>query len=331
MMPFEHDDIEAWHIDRQGLSACETAPADAMPDALAPGDLPLVVREPTRVRFGDQALLLDQQGLYMFHDRGRLRWSDPDALPTVQQQRHNDASVILFQDDVNTLFAGLATLHVHGWVHADFDMEARLAWMKRGLLSCTCGTIAQVGVHLLTSFGYGARMVSGLRVRGPYDARDNGHMLFEYFDPQLGRWVLVDLDTHSCFAWQGQPLSLGDVADCIHRGQRFEIVPLTPPGFAIPDTTGYVAPQTGTTYMTFKLLSEPHLRQWFELVLEVPVIEADGRRWFWHPDDDLAQRAASYAQGAERLGREQWLSRFYGDNLTASATGITTDTTGNQS
>src|SRR5690606_8724720 len=103
--------------------------------------------------------------------------------------------------------------------------------------------------------------------------------LMEYFDPDHRQWILVDLDTHSTFAWQGKPLSLGEVADCIHAGKRFEIVPVTVPGFAIPDTSGLVAPETGSTYMTFKMLSEPHLREWFEQMFAVPRMFAEGLRW----------------------------------------------------
>lgn len=312
-MSHERDDVEIWHIDQDGLSEWDAPLRGMQAPSAEPEKLPLVVTEPMDVRFFDRTASLDRQGLYMFHYRGRLRWSDPDARPSVVKRIHTDAFVIYFHNDLAVFFAGLATLHVHGWIHNALELDERLSQMKRGLVSCTCGAIVEIAVHLLTSLGYRARPVGGLRVQGQYNARDDAHVLMEVFDPDLERWILVDLDTHSIFAWEDKLLNLGEVADCIHAGQQFDIVPITPPGFAMPDTTSLVAPETSQTHMTFKLLSAPHLRQWLEQMLVVPSMTTGGQRCFWHPDDAVAARVMGRCTDARRLDRDDWFDCFYLD------------------
>jgi len=276
--------------------------------------LPLVVREDQWVQFEDQYIHLNREGLYRFANWGRVRFDGPDCRPEILDSRKSSAAVILYKENILNLLGCFAVLTVHGHAHDLLSHEDRLAKMKKGTIALTCGSIAGFMCRLLTDMGWRTRLFQCLRIEGPYDSYNCGHLLFEFIWPALDKWVLADVDAHQMFVKNGTFLNMAEVKDLIERGDDFDLYPLTPAGLGVIDTAEPVGTDfTGMAMFDHMLLDPNLLKQWHRRMFAVvAVVEPNKPGYFYCRDPHGRERAHSYNSWFVPMEKETWIKTYYG-------------------
>lgn len=272
--------------------------------------LPLIVRDSQWVKFSDRFFSLHKEGLYRFWYWGTVRWESRDSAPKVVNKRKQYSCVILFREDVLALLSGIATLHVHGSIHQTLPFRQQVKQMKRGLLSLTCGYIADFCCRILKRAGWQTRRVAALRVEGKYNSYDNGHQLFEFYWPTLDKWVLADVDMCQMFVRDGNFLNLGEVSSLIQDGKDFELYPLTYSGLPRVDSSQAVAGEH-CGFEQFAMKRKDDVKEWLRGMLAGPMMFRDGKVYSFNSNPSGQRRMQGYYPQAEILDREEWIRNFY--------------------
>jgi hypothetical protein len=280
-------------------------------------ELPLVVRESQWIRFEDQYFYLEKEGLYRFANWGKVQFNDPEGRPEVVDKRKSSGAIFLYKSDILNLLGGFAVLTVHGHTHDPFSHEDRLARMKRGVIALTCGSIAGFMCRFLADLGWRTRLFQCLRLEGPYNSYNCGHLLFEFFWPKYDKWVLADVDVHQMFVKDGEFLNMAEVKALIEQGRDFELYPLTPPGLGLIDATESVSTDfIGMSMFDHLLLDPNRLKNWHRQMFAVTAIVEEGKPgYFYCEDAHQRERACKYNGWFKPMEKAAWLATYYKKGL----------------
>lgn len=297
------------HVRHTRLGATRAVPpSSAVGHATPLADVPLFIHQETRVVVGDQVFVLDDQGLYQFWDDGVVEWSTPDAPPKcVEASAARYRAVIVWQQDLLPFLGALAAIQLHGFADNDLNDGQLVEKARHDLLRISCGRTARFVCTLLERHGIPARLVQGLKMVGRFDGRDDGHVLFEFHTGD--RWVLVDVDMRVVFLDpEGQPMDLMQFWLGLRTGEPFDFYSLCPAGVGLVDTQN-----TGTAARMGPLFEDgAKLTEWYQQVLQLPLIEDDDGYSYCPADDEASvARVTAYAVGYRCLPPREWAERFY--------------------
>ncbi len=296
--------VEYWAGNQpKGLRPLKSLAPDAGAEAM--DALPLVLKEPARVRAGGSVFELDQEGLYRFRDRGTSR--------VVRQ-------VLLYRGDVWRLAGHLSRLYVYGRRH-QADDPARLTERARTgeAFSVQCGTIAGFVVHHLTAQGIPARMVQCV-TGSNWNHFDDGHVLMELRDPAEKRWVLYDATLGTRYRHRGRLLDLLQVTELYRAGGRPEVEFLNAASKLDPQESyeriygPYLPGEAALAAFLgpFRRLLDNDtaaLHRWYARMMQIPLI---GNTFVPASDaEDALMRTLDAWKGLERLTPAQFRQRHY--------------------
>ncbi len=278
--------------------------------------LPLIIRKPQWVKFGDKYFFLQKEGLYRFWDWGKVKFSSefPDDMPKVLNGRKEKeySCVIMYRGDVLKLMSSLATIHVHGRGHQDLSFSDQLSKMKRGCISLTCGNFATFMISLFKKLGIKGRFAAGMCLGEPYNSYDNGHSLNEIFSTRLRKWILVDADVGQVFLKNGRYLNLYEVSELIRAKKDFDLQSLMVPEVGAWDTSEAVNgnfPSFSFSGIAFG--NENNVKAWYRRVLRVPLLQAEGGLYFFCENSRDRERVLRYSSEYKAIDKNEWLRRFY--------------------
>jgi hypothetical protein len=134
-------------------------------------------------------------------------------------------------------------------VHGNRDNPESIETLRKRLVGepwvcITCGKIAGLASAILSAEGYKTRMVGCSTLEEPNGYND-GHVLFEVYWPEAGRWILVDADMGLLFRADGAFLGAEEVVSRVNQDRRPEFFSLAQkaavldPFFLRPDGYNY--------------------------------------------------------------------------------------------
>ncbi len=116
------------------------------------------------------------------------------------------------------------------WSHVDFvptlkkyDALSILKLAQKGY-SFSCAQFATVTVQLCHSVGIPARVLHILTKNSGLGSSGHGHVVMEYFDNQLAKWIWVDPQIHAFARYKGELLSFNEYSELIVEGERPELI-----------------------------------------------------------------------------------------------------------
>jgi len=281
-------------------------------------DLPLIIRKPQWVKFGDQYFHLKNEGLFRFWNWGKVQYSSeyPEDRPKVLDNRKDKeySCLILYRGDVLKLMASIATVHIHGRVHQELSYAEQRTRMKHGCLSLTCGNLAVFMVSLFNELGIKGRFVAGMGLNGPYNTYDNGHSLNEIYFVRQRKWILVDADMGQVFVRNGRPLSLHEVSELIRAGKDFELQSIMVPAVGTWDTSESVSGNFPSFSECIAFGNPEYLKAWYRRVLRVPLIQGnEGRSFYYFYCENTRdrERILRYSGEYKAMDKPEWIRRFY--------------------
>ena len=256
-------------------------------------ELPLLIDGDRLVSLSNSAYQLDQEGLYRFIIPG-------------QAVRH----VILYKGDVFDLMAAIAHIHIHGWIDDGRSFSDLLKKAQQDRLILSCGSISQFTHQLLDGIGVRNRIVLGLTL-DEWNSYDNGHTMIEVWKTFNGieQWVVFDIDHQAFFLdSDGSYLSFYGLSRAINQGIYYQIVRLAHEDMV--DLSGQGNEFNWTLLFTERsFIDDMSLRQWYQRVLQVPLIKA-GREWLFYHDQER-ERIESYSSAFKYTPQEEWERMFY--------------------
>lgn len=275
--------------------------------------LPLILREPTWIRFGDRVFHLQGEGLYRLWNWGRTRQADPAKAPEWLPGPQHYQNVIVFRRDILALLGAVATLQHHGHRHIGVPFAELLAWLKQGSLSLTCGPSSEFVRTLLAGYGWHTRPVSLIRTEGPWTGWNDGHVLNELYWPKLKQWVLLDVNAHRMFVQDGRFLSAGDVCEIVRAGGHFDFLWLTARGLPLVDHAAEVLGEFPKgSFGLGSWQDDDAMQRSLGELLAMPLLAHDGAVWFYSDDPAVTQRITTYRADARPLPQDEWFELFYG-------------------
>ena len=281
--------------------------------ASAPTELPAIVREPVWIRFADQYFDLRREGFYRFWDCGQLRYTSDEDIPEWVDEAQQYAGLIVFRDDILRFLGAIACVQLHGSALDHAPHPERLAQIKSGALSLTCGPVTEFVSQILSDCGWRVRTVRTVQTTRPYNRWSDGHILFESWWPRYGKWILADVDNHVVFMRGNRYLNAGEVAECIRGGKAFRLRYLTPVGMGALDISAAFnggIPWTWSAEPWF--WSDAEKRAGLSKYLSLPMLLHDGQWAFYHGDQTVCARVLRNHAYCRAISREQWWRRFYG-------------------
>lgn len=256
-------------------------------------DLPLVIEPGMIVKWNERNYLLEKEGRYCFVEGHRLL-----------------RQVIVYKKDKMMLFRGLAQIQIHGHRHDELSFQEIAEVAKKGHVSLTCGSISSFICKLFPSLGIQARMVLTLTME-EWNGYDNGHTMTEYWDDELKRWVLLDIDGHCLFKIGDRFLNLFEFGTAINQGKNYEIVHLTKLGlYDYGDRLDDGMDQTCAFDDIFH--DETALRRWHKRVVQTFGISYNNKFVFYADDPEKISRIQSYSEDFYCLPEKEWIKLFYG-------------------
>jgi hypothetical protein len=278
--------------------------------------LPLIIREPQWVKFGNRYFYLKKEGLYRFWDWGKVQFSaeHPEDMPKVLNERKEKeySCVILYRGDVLKLMGSIATIHLHGRGHQELSFSEQLKRMKHGCLSLTCGYLATFMVSLFKELGIKGRFVAGMCLGEPYNSYDNGHSLNEIYLARLRKWILVDADVGQVFLKNGRYLSSYEVSELIRTGKDFDLKSFMVPDVGVWDTSEAASgnfPSFSFSGIAFG--NKINVKAWYRRVLRVPMVQGENGFYFYYDKPRDRERLLRYSSDYKAIDKKEWLRRFY--------------------
>lgn len=311
--PRTQHQVVAEHHRRQAFRPLRPQTLPAGVRARAAPKLPLILRDPTWIKFADCHFHLQQEGLYRLWDWGQTRQTAAGAAPEWLPGPQVYQNVILYRGDLLALLGAVATLQHHGHRHIGLPFAEQLGWLRHGSLSLTCGPSSQFVRELLATLGWHTRPVSLIRAQGPWTGWNDGHILNELYWPRYRRWVLLDVNAHRLFVKDGRFLGAGEVCDLVRAGESFAFHWLTARGLPLVDHAAEVLGEfpKGSFGIGGWTDDEAMQRSLGEL-LRMPLLAQDGVLWFHAENQAQVRRLCAYRADVRPLAREEWRERFYG-------------------
>ncbi len=260
-------------------------------DAVDVDSLPLIVRDVEQAAFAGRIYPLERDGLYRF-------------MVLTRSLRN---LIVARQGRLAPMLEGLAGLQVHGNREDGDALDTLEARLPTCAFACiTCGKIAALAAQVLQRQGFRTRLASGLTT-DDWNTYDNGHALFEVFDPEAAKWILADLDMGYLFRRDGVLLDAGEVWEGFQRGTPLELAPLAK---AIVDP--FFSSANGFNWFLrfrWKWQSEEGKLNWYRRVLQNVSIAKDGQRIFVGD----AEKIRTYVgpENARVLPYAEWRERLY--------------------
>jgi len=258
-----------------------------------PDNLPLVVEPGAIVKWGERNYSLEKEGRYCFMEGHRL----------VRQ-------VIVYKRDKMALFRGLAQIQVHGHRHDGLNFQEILEVAKKGRVSLTCGSISSFICKLLPLLGIKARMTITLTM-DEWNGYNNGHTMVEYWDSDLERWILLDVDGHCLFKIDDKLLNLLEFCTAVNQGKNYDVVHLTKLGlYDYGDCLDNGMDQT--CFFDDIFHDGTALKLWHKRIAQTCGIFFNNKFIFCAEDLGIISRIQSYSEGFYCLPRKEWVKLFYG-------------------
>jgi hypothetical protein len=280
-------------------------------EATAVESLPLIVTPPGWCKFGDRYYNLREEGLYRFWDWGEAHWTTPGQAPTLSGNP-SYSCVIVFKRHVLRLLGALALSQYHGNRHHSLTFDEKLAHLKTGVLSLTCGPSSEFARQVLEQQGWQARGVNTVRVRGEWTTWNNGHVMFEFYWPEQRKWVLADVNAHRMFVQNGLYLSAGEAMEIVRRGEQFEFEWLTLRGVGMVDcSSGILGEYPGYLASEHGFSDDELMRASLGELLQQVLLPDEGALWFYPARPAHARRLQQYNPSVRQISREDWWRRFY--------------------
>ena len=253
------------------------------------GAVPLLVGQDTTVRFSKGSYVLDKEGLYRF------------LLPYTHVQH-----VIFYRgESVIELLSAIAQIHIHGNRDNGLVYEDAKARMRTGRIVLTGFYVSRLASQLCEEVNVGSREVGAIAL-APWDGQSDSHNMLEVRDPGTGQWMLVDLDNKCMFRKDGAFLSLHETCSAFVGTQAVEMVRLTrTPALDIKWQEDGV---NRSIFEEDRFLNQAVLRQWYQRVLQVPVMLADKAYCL---ADGHEQRVKEFSDRLVPKARSPWLTTFY--------------------
>jgi len=241
--------------------------------------------------FGDEVYDCTRGGLYRF------------IVPT--QEIYNR---IVDTGGIIGMLGSIAWLHIHGNSDDQLSFEEKKSKLLDDRLYLTCGAMSVFTRDFLAEFGVKSRVVTSLTL-DEWNSYDNGHTMLEVLGSD--GWFVADIDSGKLFMKEGKYLNFIELIEA-SPSDDYQIISLNQaPNL---DLSGFVDEHDFNYSMIFGTLyvDESQLRKWYKRVLQVPMIEFDGKYAFFCPASQR-KRVEGYSQVYVYMERAQWIETFYGE------------------
>lgn len=228
-----------------------------------------------------------------------------EGLHCLMRGIERELNVIVYERDEFALFRAMTHLQAHGPRHNDRSHEERLAILKTGAISLTCGPVSAFCARLFEGLGIRCRRV-GMLTLDDWNGYNNGHDLIEYFHEASGEWRLVDIDAHLLFRGNDEYLNLDQFNQAILNGDDYQLESL--------GSVGRFDPFAKMAPFCYRHLVPGKTREWFRRVGQSVRIfdERRGEHVFGEDDPEKTRRIMSYSANYVCVSRKEWLERYYG-------------------
>ena len=240
-----------------------------------------------------------------YHFRGKVFSVLAEGLYRFIERDGKNRQRILHLGDVEALISSISWLMSHGETDNDETGGYRSKALTRKIyLSCAYAT--RLAHHALTNHGYTARSVSGISVK---NTAYSGHNMLEVFRPDLGKWVVYDVDLKYRFESAGSPLSFIELHEALLSHAPIDFIAIS--GAMRLDTSNLADPRTGYDLgFHFEcILSD--LETWYRSTLETPLIYVweENTYYFFNAQHRsvIEKRDSSY----RFLDKGAFMERFY--------------------
>lgn len=261
--------------------------------------LPLIVQDATEAAFRGKVYPLAGEGLYRF-------------VVMTQSVRN---LIVARGNHLLPILQGLSALQVHGNRENHKPLNELKALLPIASFLCiTCGTIASLAANVLTDLGFKTRLVGGLTTED-WNTYDNGHCLFEVYDPRDGKWILADVDMGFLFRRGQAFLDAGEVWQCLQQGPPSRTgLTLTPLASKIMDPF-FSSPTGFNWFLRFRhnWATLEGKWAWYRRILQVVSISegdkricvGDREKVLWYEGE----------KSVEVLPYPEWRERLYGKQI----------------
>ncbi len=264
------------------------------------GDFSLIAKQASTVRFQGKVYSVQREGLYRF-------MVIPDKMRNLISLR-NDHSLI-------PLLMALSNLQIHGNRHDSESIETLKARLYTDpWISVTCGTISALAVNILHEQGFRARWVHTLTLED-WNTYDNGHSLLEVFAPQMGKWILADVDMGLLFREGDSFLNAYEFWQTVDRGEQPEFFVLSPkeidPFYLSPSGFNYAL------WARWDLKDRKGKWRWYQRIFQVLGIGREGKdgetkKWVFFGPRVKIREYYGDPDHSVILEKKEWLEEFYG-------------------
>lgn len=211
--------------------------------------------------------------------------------------------------DIEELMSSICWIVCHG--NSDDNKEHDLK-VKKSLgdkLFLTCGASSLWIKRLLEEKHVKARVVTSL-TEDEWNTYDNGHTLLEVFDSHLQRWIVVDVDMHCYFKKDGKILNFVEFWKAV-RENRFEIISLSLSDKL--DGSNFKTKQEHSYVFAMERFccSEITLREWYQRVIQVPMIYDDKKKKYLFSFCKNKKKIESYCLDYQYSCPDEWFQLFY--------------------
>ncbi len=210
-----------------------------------------IVQEPGFVEVEGEVYDLKSVGVYKFY-----------RLSSYSEQR----IVCPSKGDIDPILNMLGYLFQYGNLDQALPQQALLDNLTSKTLSTTCGNQAYIAQQIMSLFDIETRLVAGITLQ-EWNGYDDGHSLLEVKDAR-GQWFVYD-PSFKCYF---KDTTLYELSHSSTKLEKIEFLPgqLGCGGFRSNNFDyGF--------WVEERLLSKEALFEWYNRVLEVPLIYSDGR------------------------------------------------------
>lgn len=256
-------------------------------------DLPsALIIKPGRYKAFGQIYDMQEEGLYRFL-----------MPPEGNEQR------IVYDNNPHLLLSSISWLFSHGNRDNKMNYDNLEKKARTEKLVATCAKISKFALEAIEEQGINGRIVSGL-TNESFNGYDDSHTMIEV---RIGStWRVYDLDNNAVFVSKktDKYLNFLDFQKLVVTTGAYKIERLA--SDPIVGVTNFSDKTTDYDYYLYseeKTTTEESLRDWYEHVLQIPLIQDNNSIYYYADANEL--KVTEFFKTARKLSSQEMLERFY--------------------
>ncbi|WP_431064164.1 transglutaminase domain-containing protein [Methylotuvimicrobium sp.] len=250
--------------------------------------------------------LIVPKGSYQLGDSGFGYTLNREGLYRFVVPNRKNIQKIVFESDIDALLSAIAWIVTHGNADDKKTFDELTEKAKTSKLFITCGNISEWAKIVLSEKGIKARVVGGITL-DDWNDYDNGHRMLEVYRAELDKWLVYDLDNNTYFIdrLSKKPLNVVEFSARV-ASRDYQVVSLS--ADTRVDISAFQA-KNGYDYGFFAEAINADLATWYARVMQVPLINDDGRYYFF--DSEHRKKLEGYRPYYKYIEKAVFLKKFY--------------------